>query len=61
MPSSLGATYSVSTSKRGEEDEFHSLKDALSFIRDMGYDDWKVVRRETIEQVVASSEEENEY
>jgi len=60
MPSSLGATYAVSADK-GEEADFHSLKDALGYIRDMGYDDWKVVRRETIEQVVASSLEQNEY
>lgn len=60
MPSSLGATYAVAASK-GEEAAFHSLKDALGYIRDMGYDDWKVVRRETIEQIVASSEEQNEY
>ncbi len=60
MPSSLGARYAVSVDK-GEEADFHSLKDALAYIRDMGYDDWQVVRRETIEQVVASSEEQNAY
>ena len=52
--------YSVSASK-GEEADFHSLKDALCYIRDMGYDDWKVIRHETIEQTIASSEEQNEY
>lgn len=60
MPSSLGAKYAVYADK-GEEADFNSLKDALAYIRDMGYDDWQVVRRETIEQVVASSEEQNEY
>lgn len=38
---------------------FSSLKEAMG--ARSGLPDYKIVRRETIEQLVASSEEENEY
>ncbi len=60
MPNSLGATYIV-IDNAFIQHTFYSLKDAYAFIKDKGYDNWKVLRRETIEQVVASSEEQNEY
>lgn len=64
MPNSLGATYIVSprpVNSLEEDVTFFSLKEALALIKGLGYDDWKVVRRETIEQVVASSLEQDAY
>lgn len=38
-----------------------TYKDAFSLVKENKLEDWAIFRRETIEQVVASSEEQNEY
>jgi hypothetical protein len=63
MPQTANVEYLVWSYGGGanHHHKFITYKDALAFVRDMGYDNWTIHREEVISVLVASSEEENEH